>query len=114
MILGGWIESHARIRKLCGVTKRVDERIDEGILRWFSHEEKMEMDRTAKRVYVEDCVRICSVGRPRKGWIGAVKDCLRKRGLDVRQTRKMVQDRNRNRREKGNRKITLKRTSGSK
>ena len=23
---------------LCGVTKRVDERIDEGVFRWFGHE----------------------------------------------------------------------------
>ena len=26
---------NARIRELCGVTKEVDERIDEGVLRWF-------------------------------------------------------------------------------
>ena len=25
----------ARIRELCGVTKGVDERIDEGVFRWF-------------------------------------------------------------------------------
>ena len=29
----------ARIRKFCGVTKGVDERIDEGVLRWFGHVE---------------------------------------------------------------------------
>ena len=29
----------------------------------------------------------------RKRWIDTVKDCLRKRGLDVRQVRRMVQDR---------------------
>ena len=33
---------------LCGVTKRVDERIDEGVFRWFGHEEKLEIDRIAK------------------------------------------------------------------
>ena len=26
-------------------------------------------------------------------WVDTLKDCLRKRGLDVRQTRKMMQDR---------------------
>ena len=25
------------IRELCGVRKRVDERIDKGVLRWFNH-----------------------------------------------------------------------------
>ena len=43
---------NARIRELCGVTKGVDERIDEGVLRWFGHVERMENNRNAKRVYV--------------------------------------------------------------
>ena len=33
------------------------------------------------------------VGRPRKRWIDIVKDCLKKRGLNVRQARRMVHDR---------------------
>ena len=47
---------NARIRELCGVTKGMDRRIDEGILRWFGHVEKMENDRIAKRVYAGACV----------------------------------------------------------
>ena len=38
---------NARIRQLCGVTKDVDEKIDEGVLRWFGHMKRMENDRTA-------------------------------------------------------------------
>ena len=53
----------------------------------------MENDRIAKRGYVGECVGSCSVGKLRKRWIDTVKVCLRKRGLDVRQARKMVQDR---------------------
>ena len=37
------------------MTKGVDERIDKGVLRCFGHEERMENDRIAKRVYVEEC-----------------------------------------------------------
>ena len=33
------------------------------------------------------------MGIPRKRWIDTVNECLRKRGLDVRQARKMVQGR---------------------
>ena len=33
------------------------------------------------------------MGRPWKRWINTVKECLRKRGLDVGQARRMVQDR---------------------
>ena len=50
--------------------------------------ERMERDKIAKRGYVGDCAG--SVGRPRKRWINTVKDCLKKRGLDVRQARIMV------------------------
>ena len=76
---------NARIRQLFGG--------DKGILRWFSHVERMENDRTANRVYVGECAGSPSGGMPRKKWIDTVKDCLKKRGLDVRQARRMVHDR---------------------
>ena len=47
--------------------------------------ERMEKDRTAKRVYVGECAGSRPVGRQRKRWIYTVKECLRNRGLDVRQ-----------------------------
>ena len=46
---------NARMKQLCGVTKGVDEEIDEVVLRWFGHVERMENDRIAKRTYVEEC-----------------------------------------------------------
>ena len=48
-------------------------------------------DRIAKRVYVGKCAGSRSVGRPRKRWNDTV-ECSRKRGLDVGQARRMVQD----------------------
>ena len=36
------------IKELCGVRKGLDERIDEGVLGWFGHVERMERDRIAK------------------------------------------------------------------
>ena len=74
LVLGGWIVPNARIRELCGVTKGVDERINEGVLRWFGHVERMEKDRIAKTVYIGDCAGSRSVGRPRKRWTDTVKD----------------------------------------
>ena len=84
---------NARIRQLCAVTKDVDQKIDEGVLQWFGHVERIENDRIAKRVYVGQCAGSRSVGRTRKRWIDNVKECLRKRSLDVRQARKMVHER---------------------
>ena len=81
---------NARIRELCGVTKGVDERIDEIVLWWFGHMKRMENNRIAKRVYVGKFAGSRSVSRPRKKWIDTVKDCLRKKGLDVRKVRRMM------------------------
>ena len=50
----------------------------------------MENDRIPKKVYVEECAGSHSVGRPQRRWIDTMKNCLRKRGLDVRQARRGV------------------------
>ena len=77
------------------MTKGVEERIDEGVLRGFGHLVSIKKERIAKRVYIGECAGNHSEGRPRKRWIDTVNDCLKKRGLDVRQARRMVQDRSR-------------------
>ena len=43
--------------------KGLDERIDEGLLLWFGHVERMEKDRIARSVYVGECAGSHSVGR---------------------------------------------------
>ena len=51
---------NARIKQLCGVTKK----INEGVLRWLTYVDRMEC---AKRIYVGECVGSRLVGRPRRG-----------------------------------------------
>ena len=51
--------------------------------------ERTERNMIAKRFYVGECAGSCSVGRLMKRWVDTVK----KRGLDVRQVRRMVKDR---------------------
>ena len=41
---------------------------------------------------IGECTGSRSVGRPRKRWTDTVKECLKRRVLDVRQARRMVQD----------------------
>ena len=48
----------------------------------------MERDRIAKRGYVGESAGSYSVGRPQKRGTDTMKECLRKRGLDVRQPRR--------------------------
>ena len=52
----------------------------------------MENNIIAKTVYVGECAGSCSVAMPRKRWIDFVNGCIRKRGLNVRQANRMVQD----------------------
>ena len=85
---------NARIRELCGLKKGLDERIDGGMLWWFTHMERMQRGMIAKRVYVGELAGSCSAGRPWKRWIDTMKECLKKRGLNVRQARRMARDRN--------------------
>ena len=49
---------NVRIRELCGVTKV--------LMKVFSHVERMENDKIAKRVYVRKCGGSRSMGWPRK------------------------------------------------
>ena len=83
---------NAQIRDLCRV-KVVVERINEGVLGCFSNMKRMENYRIAKRVYVGICVGCRSLGRLQKRWIDTMKGYLKKRGLDVRQARRLVHDR---------------------
>ena len=55
--------------------------------------ERIENNKITKRVYVGECAGSCSGGRLHKRWNDTMKDCLRKRGLDVRQSRRMVNGR---------------------
>ena len=64
----------------------MENRVD---VRWFSHVERMENDRIVKRVYLRKCDGSLSVGKPRKRWTDTVKECLKKRRLDVRRAKRM-------------------------
>ena len=75
------------------MSRAADERIDQGVLRYCGHVERMVKNRIAKRLYVGECDGSSSAFRPWKRWIDTVNECLRKICLDVRQTRKMLQDR---------------------
>ena len=63
---------NARNKDLCEVTKEIDEKIDERVLRLFGHVQRIVKDRIAKRVYVGEYDGSHSVGRPRKEGIVTV------------------------------------------
>ena len=47
----------------------------------------------AKRIFVGECAGSRSAGMPKKRWTDTVKECLKKRALDIRKARKIVEDR---------------------
>ena len=60
------------------MTKGGDKKVY-GLLRRFNHMERMENDRTAKRVHVGECAGSRTVVRLRKRLIDTVKDCLKRK-----------------------------------
>ena len=81
------------IREMCGVVKGVIERINESILRWFGHMERMDENRLVKKMYRGECVGDRTVGRPKLRWIDSVKKCLKVRNVSLPEARRMVHNR---------------------
>ena len=69
----------------------MDERIDENVLEWFENMEKMGNCMDGERVYKEECVGFRQVGPLQKRCVDSVKECLKKRGVDVRQAKRTIQ-----------------------
>ena len=85
---------NVQIRKVWRETKERggDERIDQSVLWWFSHIERMGDNRIAKMVYVGVHTGSQLVGQKLKKWIDFVNECLKKRGLNAGKTRRKVYD----------------------
>ena len=62
------------VRRRCGKNVGVGERMDQGVLRWFGHVERMGEERLVKRVYESDVRGVRPRGRPRACWMDEVKD----------------------------------------
>jgi hypothetical protein len=83
-----------RIRELCGVERGMNERINESLLRWFGHMERMDESRLVKRMYSSECEGSKPVGRPKKRWIESVTKCLQEWNVELEDARGMVGNRN--------------------
>ena len=60
---------NTRITELCGVRKSLHERIDEGVLRWFDHVERMERDWSPRESMWESVLVVVQ-------WVGHGRDGL--------------------------------------
>merc|ERR1712002_295278 len=82
------------IRGMCGKNVDVSERMDQGVLRWFGHVERMGNERLVKRVYDSEVRGVRRRGRPRKSWMNGVNETLKRKGLNIQEAKDSVQERN--------------------
>jgi hypothetical protein len=68
--------TNAEIRAECKAEVSIIDKIKKGLLRWFGHVERMNGERTTKRIYDASMPGYRSRGRPRKTWHDQVKQIL--------------------------------------
>ena len=66
-----------------GMERELASRADQRVLRWFGHVETMDEYRITRRVLMAEVSGGRVRGRPRLGWIDAVKVALGNRGMTV-------------------------------
>ena len=81
------------VRRRVQVEKQLSERVDQSVLRWFGHMERMDEERMVKRVMNADVEGNRGRGRPRLGWMDGVRKALRARDMTVEQGRQSAVDR---------------------
>ena len=69
------------VRRRTGVERKLSSRVDQNVLRWFGHMERMDEERVAKRVMRSEVEGNRGRGRPNLGWMNGVMRALRERGV---------------------------------
>ena len=67
--------------------------LDQRVLRWFGHVERMVEYHMARRVLTAEVSGGQVLGRPRLGWMDGVKVAVGKRGMTVEAARQCAKDR---------------------
>ena len=81
------------VRKRAEIERELASRADQRVLRWFGHVERMDKYRMARRVLMAEVSEGRVRGRPRLGWMDAVKVALGNRGMTVDAARQCAKDR---------------------
>ena len=81
------------VRLRTGMVKRLEERVDARVLRWFGHMERMDEGRLVKKVWKAEVSGRRPRGRPKFGWMDGVKQALGRRDISVEEARVRALDR---------------------
>ena len=85
--------TNAEVRRRSGKEVSVGAKMDQSVLRWFGHVERMDEERLVRRVYESNVEGTRRRGRPRKCWMDGVLNVLNEKGLDIQRARECVHDR---------------------
>ena len=83
------------MRRRAHKERQLSGKVDQRVLRWFRHVERMDEEHMAKKVMIYDVERNRCRGRPRLRWMGGIRMALGERGMSVEQGRLNVLDRRR-------------------
>ena len=81
------------VRRRAGIERELASRVDQRVLRWFGHVERMDEYRMAKRVLMAEVNGGRVRGRPRLGWMDGVKVALDSIRTTVEAARQCAKDR---------------------
>ena len=81
------------VRKRAGIERELTSRVDQRVLRWFGHVERLNEYRMARKVLMAEESGGRVRGRPRLGWMDGVKVALGNRGMAVEAARHFAKDR---------------------
>ena len=77
------------VRRRAGIERELASRVDQRVLRWFGHVERMDDYSMARRVLMADVSGGRVRGRPRLFWMDGVKMALGNRGITVEAARQL-------------------------
>ena len=81
------------IRRRCGNKVSIEQKMDQSILRWFGHVERMGNERMVRRVYDSEVRGVRARGRPKKTWEKEVEQCLRRKSFSLQEAKVIVHNR---------------------
>ena len=90
----GYRVRNEEVRSRAGIQRELANRVDQRVLRWFAHVERMDECRLARRVFTAEVSGRLVRGRPRLSWMDGVKVALGSRGMTVEAARLCAKDRN--------------------
>jgi hypothetical protein len=81
------------VRLRTGMVRKLEDRVDARVLRWFGHMVRMDDGRLAERVMESELLGSWPRGRPKFSWMDGLKLAIGRRDISVELARERAMDR---------------------